>query len=64
MESRGCNPGFHVYRTLVRNLWNAGKLSEAHEVIKPDDREREIQPSSRKDQRIQGMLKWYILYHR
>ena len=34
MEYRGCNPDFHVYRTLVRNLWNAGKLSEAHEVIK------------------------------
>ncbi|KAL3575791.1 hypothetical protein D5086_023892 [Populus alba] len=31
-----CYEGGRIYngRTLLRNLWNAGKLSEAHEVIK------------------------------
>ncbi|GER50996.1 pentatricopeptide repeat-containing protein [Striga asiatica] len=34
MELRGCNPNFLVYTTLVGYLRNAGKLREAHEVIK------------------------------
>ncbi|KAI5343950.1 hypothetical protein L3X38_011826 [Prunus dulcis] len=33
MESRGCNPNFTVYSTLVSYLQNAGKLAEALEVI-------------------------------
>jgi len=34
MESRGCNPNFVVYSTLVGYLRKAGKLSEARKVIK------------------------------
>ncbi|KAI4351749.1 hypothetical protein L6164_006071 [Bauhinia variegata] len=34
MERRGCNPNFVVYSTLVTSLHKAGKLSEAHEVIR------------------------------
>ncbi|KAL6541581.1 hypothetical protein OROGR_011067 [Orobanche gracilis] len=34
MESKGCNPNFLVYTTLVGYLRNAGKLCQAHEVIK------------------------------
>ncbi|BBG96962.1 anaphase-promoting complex/cyclosome 11 [Prunus dulcis] len=32
MESRGCNPNFTVYSTLVSYLQNAGKLAEALEA--------------------------------
>ncbi|KAI4383103.1 hypothetical protein MLD38_008981 [Melastoma candidum] len=34
MEARGCNPNFMVYSTLVGYLQNAGKMAEAHDVIR------------------------------
>lgn len=34
MENRGCSPNFVVYSTLTSNLQSAGKLSDAHEIMR------------------------------